>query len=350
MKPQFTEEQIQKTAEALFMKVASVNCDPRRKGPWTLEECIKLAPLILEIKALKKEKNAMIMAHSYVDPEIIYGVADEVGDSYYLSKKAQENKAPLVIFAGVVFMAESTKLLSPKSRVFVPDTHAGCSLADSLTAAQLRDLKWQYPNAAVVSYINCNADVKAESDVCVTSTNVYDIIAQLPQKEILFVPDMLMAANVRVELKARGIDKIIHTSDGTCIVHDRFTAAEIKDARMRFPGVKVVSHPECPLEITALSDYVGSTGGMIKYVKDTNAPYFLMLTECGLVSRLEVENPDKHFVGSCKLCPFMKLNSLEKIRDTLRDLPLNQEILVPEPTLSRGVKALERMIQMTKVG
>jgi quinolinate synthase len=344
----FTETQIKQEAQRLFQKLGTLDCDPRRKQPWTIAEFENLAPLTLEINALKAERKATIMAHSYVDPEIIYAVADHVGDSYYLSVMAQKNKSSLVIFAGVIFMAESTKLLSPNSRVYVPDLRSGCSLADSLTGAQLRELKKQYPNAATVSYVNCNADVKAESDVCVTSTNVYDIVSKLPQKEILFVPDRLMAENIRVDLRARGIDKIIYTSDGTCEVHDRFTSEIIHDARKKFSNLKVVSHPECTLDITQNSDFVGSTSAMMKYVKETEADYFMILSECGLVSRLEVEAPEKRFVASCKLCPYMKLNTLEKIRDTLRDLPAEQEITVPEPTLSLGVKALERMIELTE--
>jgi len=345
--PLFDKPILEAEADRLFKQLATVECDPRN-GTWSWERCLSIAPLTLEINALKRQKQATIMVHSYVDPEIIYGVGDHVGDSYYLSCMAQRNKSPIVIFAGVVFMAESTKLLSPQSKVYVPDIHSGCSLADSLTASQLRTLKKQYPEAATVSYVNCNADIKAESDVCVTSTNVYNIIAKLPHHEILFVPDKLMAENIRVELRRRGVDKIIHTSDGTCLVHDQFTPDLIDDARRRFPGLKVVSHPECTLEITSKSDFVGSTGAMMDYVRKSNAPYYMMLTECGLVSRLEVENPEKHFIGSCKLCPYMKLNSLEKIRNTLRDLPTEQEILVPNDILLKGVKALEKMIEMSQ--
>jgi quinolinate synthase len=273
-------------------------------------------------------------------------VADQVGDSFQLSSFAKKNFSPTVLFVGVVFMAESTKLLSPKSRVLVPDRESGCSLADSLKASQLEELKRRYPNAAVVSYINCNADIKALSDVCVTSTNVYDIVAALPQEEILFVPDRLMAENIRTEMRARGISKTIHASDGTCIVHDQFTTALIDEARQRFPGLRVVSHPECTAEVAAKSDFVGSTSAMMDYVKKTSSPYFMMLTECGLVSRLEVELPEKHFIGSCKLCPYMKLNTLQKILDTLRSPTPGQEITLPADVLAKGVAPLDRMLEM----
>jgi quinolinate synthase len=344
----FTKQELDLEANRLFTKMSLLDCDPRRTKPLTWNDCRAMAELTLEINARKKDQNTIILAHSYVDPDIIYGVADHVGDSLQLSSIAKNLAAPKVLFVGVVFMAESTKLLSPTSTVWVPDRNSGCSLADSLTPEKLLLLKKQYPNAAVVSYINCNANIKALSDICVTSTNVYDIIAALPQKEILFVPDMLMAENVRTEMRARNIDKVIYTSDGTCLVHDKFSPDLIVDARKRFPGLKVVSHPECPKEITALSDYVGSTSGMMSYVKTTTAPYFMMLTECGLVSRLEIEAPEKNFIGSCKLCPFMKLNTLHKVLETLRNPKPEQEITLPLETMTLGAIALERMLEASK--
>lgn len=334
-------------AERLFRALASVECDPRGRR-WTLETCREIAPLTLEIAELKRQRGAVILAHSYVEPEIVYGVADFRGDSYFLSLKAREAKAPVILFAGVVFMAETAKILSPQATVIVPDRGSGCSLADSLTGAQLRELKGLYPDAAVVCYINSTAEVKAESDVCVTSTNVYDIVAQLPQKRILFVPDRLMGENIRLEMKRRGIDKEIVSSDGTCIVHDRFDPAAITEARLRYPGIKVVSHPECEPAITAASDFVGSTGAMMKYVKGTKAPYFLMLTECGLVSRLEVEDPEKTFVAACKLCPYMKLNSLAKVRDALRDPRPEQLIDLDAGLRQRAQASLDRMFELSR--
>jgi quinolinate synthase len=334
-------------AERLFKALAPVECDPRGKR-WTLEACREIAPLTLEIAELKRKRGAVILAHSYVDPEIVYGVADYRGDSYYLSLMAREAKAKVILFAGVVFMAETAKILSPEATVLVPDRGSGCSLADSLSGEGLRKLKALYPDAAVVCYINSTADVKSESDVCVTSTNVYDIVAQLPQRRILFVPDRLMGDNIRIEMKRRGVDKEVITSDGTCIVHDRFDPETIAVARERYPGLKVVSHPECEPSITGLSDFVGSTGAMMKYVKTTQAPYFMMLTECGLVSRLEVEDPEKRFISACKLCPYMKLNSLVKVRDALL-APLPDQIVDLEPGLRRrALASIERMFEMTE--
>ncbi len=340
-----TNHAVETETERLLRALMHVDCEPARQ--WNYEACRRIAPLTLEINALKKEKDAVILTHSYVAPEIIYGVGDFKGDSYFLSLKAREAKARVIVFAGVVFMAETAKILSPDATVVVPDTGSGCSLADSLTGDQLRRLKAVYPDAAVVCYINSTAEVKAESGVCVTSGNVYDIVAQLPQRRILFVPDRLMGDNLRTELKRRGIDKEVITSDGTCIVHDVFDAQTVTEARARFPGLKVVAHPECAPEVAAAADFVGSTGAMMKYVKTTAAPYFLMLTECGLVGRLQVETPEKNFIGGCRLCPYMRLNSLEKIRDALAAPRPDQIITLDENLRRRASRSIERMFALT---
>lgn len=339
------DDAIEQEAERLLRSLMHIECDPRGKT-WNLDTCRAIAPLTLEINRLKREKGAVILAHSYVEPEIIYGVADFRGDSYYLSMQAKQVQAKMIVFAGVVFMAETAKILSPQATVVVPDRNSGCSLADSLTGDQLRRLKALYPDATVVCYINSTADVKAESDVCVTSGNVYHIVEHLPAKRILFVPDRLMGHNLREELKRRGVDKEIITSDGTCMVHDQFTPADIAAARERYPGLKVVSHPECTPEVAAVSDFVGSTGAMMKYVKSTGAPYYLMLTECGLVGRLEVESPEKAFIGGCRMCPYMKLNSLEKVRDALRAPRPDQIVTLPEDMRQRAARCIERMFEL----
>jgi len=340
-----TNQEIEQEADRLFRALLHVDCEPGRQ--WNLESCHRIAPLTLEINRLKREQDAVILTHSYVEPEIIYGVGDFKGDSYFLSLKARESRAKKIVFAGVVFMAETAKILSPDATVVVPDRGSGCSLADSITGEDVRRLKALYPDATVVCYINSTAEVKAESDVCVTSGNVYDIIAQLPARRILFVPDRLMADNVRTELKRRGVAKEIVSSDGTCIVHDHFDPAFIAEARTRFPGLKVVAHPECTEEVAAAADYVGSTGGMMKYVKNTAAPYFLMLTECGLVGRLQVEDPEKHFIGGCRLCPYMKLNSLEKVRDALLAPRPDQIITLDEDMRRRAARCIDRMFELT---
>jgi quinolinate synthase len=338
--------EIEAEADRLLCSLMHVECDPRGRT-WNLETCREIAPLTLEINRLKKEKNAVILTHSYVEPEIIYGVGDFKGDSYHLSLMAKQAKAQIIVFVGVVFMAETAKILSPEATVVVPDRGSGCSLADSIDGDGVRKLKALYPDATVVCYINSTADVKAESDVCVTSGNVYAIVQKLPARRILFVPDRLMAENVRTEMKARGVDKEIISSDGTCIVHDQFTPAQIAEARAQFPGLKVVAHPECTEEVAALADYVGSTGGMMKYVKTTPAPYFLMLTECGLVGRLEVEAPEKTFIGGCRLCPYMKLNSLEKVRDALLAPRPDQIVTLDEGLRLRAARCIDRMFELT---
>lgn len=336
---------IETEAERLFRALLAVNCEPGHR-PWTLERCRELAPLTLEIARLKREKDAVILAHSYVEPEIIYGVADFRGDSYYLSLQAKQSAARMIVFAGVVFMAETAKVLCPEATVVVPDHLSGCSLADSLTGGELRRLKALYPGAAVVCYINSTAEVKAESDVCVTSGNVHDIIARLPERRILFVPDRLMAENIRTEMARRGVDKEIISSDGTCLVHEEFHAGQVAAARAQFPGLKVVAHPECTAEVAAAADFVGSTGAMMAYVKRTPAPYFLMLTECGLVGRLQAEVPDREFVGGCRLCPYMKLNSLEKIRDALAAPRPDQIVTLDETLRRRAARCIDRMFEL----
>jgi quinolinate synthase len=338
---------IEQEADRLLRLLMHVDCDPRRR-PWNLDTCRAIAPLTLEINRLKREKDAVILAHSYLDPEITYGVADFRGDSYFLSTKARDVRASTIVFAGVRFMAETAKILSPQATVLVPDLASGCSLADSITGAQVRDLKRLYPDAAVVCYINSTADVKAESDVCVTSGNALAIIQQLDATRIVFVPDRLMGQNLREDLRKAGSAKELITSDGVCIVHEEFGPEQIADARRRYPGLLVVAHPECAPEVASLSDFVGSTGAMMKFVKNSSAPHYLMLTECGLVGRLQVEAPEKAFIGGCRLCPYMKLNTLEKLRDTLTGDPRPEHLItIDEDVRVRAARSIHRMFEMT---
>jgi quinolinate synthase len=336
-----TDTELETEAERLLGALLHVDCD--ESGPWNFERCLGLAPLTLEIQRLKRERNAVILAHSYVASEIVYGVADYRGDSYDLSLQARAARAGVIVFAGVWFMAETAKILNPHATVIVPDRGAGCSLADSLTGEDVRRLKALYPDAAVVCYINSTAEVKAEADVCVTSANVHAIVAARPERRILFVPDRLMAENVRTELHRRGVVKEVIASDGTCIVHDRFEVGEIERARARFPGVRVVAHPECDPAVAAAADFVGSTGAMMQYVQTTRAPSYLMLTECGLVGRLQAEAPDRVFLGGCRLCPYMKLNSLAKLRDALAAPRPEQIVSLEEGLRRRALRSLERM-------
>ena len=338
---------IEQESDRLLRLLMHVDCDPRGRQ-WNLETCREIAPLTLEINRLKREKDAVILAHSYLDAEITYGVADYRGDSYFLSTKARDVQASTIVFAGVRFMAETAKILSPHATVLVPDRDAGCSLADSITGDQLRELKRLYPDAAVVCYINSTADVKAESDVCVTSGNALDIVLRLEAKRILFVPDRLMGQNLRNDLKKAGSDTEIITSDGVCIVHEEFGPDQIAEARLRYPGLLVVAHPECTPEVAQLADFIGSTGTMMKFVKNSSAPYYLMLTECGLVGRLQVEAPEKRFIGGCRLCPYMKLNTLEKLRDALAGDPRPEHVItIDEAIRVRAARSIHRMFEMT---
>jgi len=341
---QKTNDPIEEEALRLLRSLLHVECSNGRK--WNIDTCREIAPLTLEINRLKQEKNAVILTHSYVEPEVIYGVGDFKGDSYYLADQARKANADVIVFAGVVFMAETAKILSPEALVVVPDSNSGCTLADSISGEDVRKLKALYPDAAVVCYINCTADVKAESDVCVTSSNVYNIIANLPEQRILFVPDRLMADNIRKEMSDRGVDKEIISSDGTCVVHEEFTTEQIAEARKTFPGLKIVAHPECTAEVAEQADFLGSTGEMMNYVKSTDAPYYLMLTECGLVGRLAVEDPEKNFIGGCRLCPYMKMNTLLKIRDALANPQPHQVITLEEDLSKRAAHCIERMFEL----
>jgi quinolinate synthase len=281
------------------------------------EKCAALFPIVAEIQQLKREKNAIVLAHSYVSPEIQVAVADFVGDSYELSKWAKETKADTIVFAAVKFMAETAKLLSPDKTVLVPSKRNGCSLADAITAADMDHLRGQYPDATFVCYINTTAAVKARCDVCVTSSNVYKIIEAIPNDHIVFVPDKLMGENILQYAKERGINKTIRLWNGTCYVHETYDPDMIHYLRQEHPGLKVVSHPECSPAVVDVSDYVGSTSQMIRYVKETEAEAYFLLTECGLAGRLQSEVSGKVFVGSCTMCRYMKANTLEDIRRVL---------------------------------
>ena len=338
-------DMIEAEAERLRRLLVNVRHVPMEKR-WTYESCREIAPLTLEINRLKREKNAIILAHSYATPEISFGVADFRGDSYQLSLRARQTQAKTIVVVGVVFMAETVKILSPAATVVVPDRNAGCSLADSLTGGDLRKLQARQPGATVVCYVNSSAEVKAAADVCVTSGNACAVIARLPSRRILFVPDRLMGQNLREELSRGGVEKEIITSDGTCFVHDRFSVGDITESRERHPGVKIVAHPECRPEVVRAADFTGSTEAMMTYVKTTPAPCFRMLTECGLVARLEVEAPGRAFVGACRRCPHMKLNTLEKVHRALAAPLPDQVIRLDEKVRQHAARGLERMFEL----
>lgn len=311
---------------------------------YSLEACERLVPLINEINALKKERNAVILAHSYVAPEIVFGVADFDGDSYKLSQDATRVQADLIVFVAVEFMGETAKILNPSKTVLIPGTNPGCSLADSITGDQVCALRAQYPDYTFVCYINTTADVKAECDVCVTSANVVDIVAGLPNDKICFLPDKLMGQNLKAELERRGIHKEFVFHDGVCYVHEQYDPEMIEFFRMQNPGLRVVSHPECHPGVALLSDFVGSTGQMIEYIrKAPDSDPVLLLTECGLNARLQSELPQRHFIGSCSMCRYMKSNSLEGILAALREPTHARRVTLAPETMARARRCIDNM-------
>jgi len=301
------------------------------------------APAIAEINKLKREKNAVILGHNYMTPEIFHCVSDFVGDSLALAREASRTDAKVIVQAGVHFMAETSKILCPEKTVLIPDPKAGCSLAASITGADVRLLKAKYPGLPVVTYVNTSAEVKAESDVCCTSSNAVAVVEEIAREfgadTVIMIPDKYLAQNVA---KQTGV-KVI-TWEGSCEVHERFTAAEIRDYRQANPGIVVLSHPECPPEVVAESDFSGSTTAMINYVGTKRPARVVMVTECSMSDNVAAEYPDVEFVRPCNLCPHMKRITLGKILHSLQTM--TTEVLV-EPTVSARAKiAIDRMLSV----
>ena len=312
---------------------------------YSLEKCAELAPIIDEINELKREKKAVVLAHSYVSPEIIYGVSDFVGDSYKLAKDALGSKAEVIVFVAVKFMAETAKIVNPTKRVFIPSKLNGCSLADSITLNEVKLLKAKYPNHAVVSYINTNADIKAHSDVIVTSSNVYDIVEKFPNDKIIFLPDKLMGENLIVEMKRRGVRKEIILHSGVCYVHENYDPEIIDFLKLEYQDLSVLVHPECSTSMVAKSDFVGSTSQLINHVRKTKHQNYLLLTECGLADRLKVESPDKNFVGSCTMCKYMKSNNVMDILRVLKNPQKEDEIQLDFEVIDQAKESLDNMFR-----
>ena len=310
---------------------------------WTKEECEIIAPITLEINQLKRETNTVILGHSYQTPDILYGVSDFIGDSYGLSKKAAETTADRILFAGVVFMAETAKILNPTKTVIVPSSEAGCSLADNITAEDVRNLKAKYPGRPVICYVNTTAEVKAECDVCVTSANVKKIVQSFEEEEIIFVPDKHMASN----LEEMFPDKKFIKWDAVCVVHDEFRAEDVLHLKDEYPDLRVLAHTECTSDVVKLADIAGGTTDMVNYVKESESNTFLLITECGLTERLKVEFPDKNFVGTCNMCPYMKKNTLYNILEVLKNPQPDQVIEVDEDTRIRAKRSLDRMFELS---
>ncbi|MFQ5483223.1 MAG: quinolinate synthase NadA [Nitrospinaceae bacterium] len=330
------------TAESLHQRlrhyrVGSPLCE------FTAEHCARLLPAIQRIQELKREKNAIILAHNYVQPEILYGVADYSGDSYGLSKQARASTADIIVFTAVRFMAETAKILNPEKTVLDPNPDGGCSLADSINAAQVRRLRAEFPGHTFVCYINTTAAVKAECDVCVTSSNVYKILEAIDNDKIYFLPDKLMAQNVIAHLRERGINKEVAFYDGTCYVHEEYEPEAIDFIRRHNQDVEILVHPECAPPVVGKADYVGSTTGMMDHVRQSSGNTFFMLTECGLTGIMQTEFPEKQFVGSCTLCRFMKANSLGHVLQTLEDPRPENVITLTKDVQQRALACVESM-------
>lgn len=299
-----------------------------------------IAALIKAINDLKKQRNAVILAHNYMTPEIFHGVGDFRGDSLQLAQEAARTDADVIVQAGVHFMAETSKLLCPDKTVLIPDLKAGCSLAASITGADVRALKAAYPGVPVVTYVNTSAEVKAESDVCCTSSNALKIVERLGVPRVIMIPDEYLANYVQSQTKVQ-----IITWKGHCEVHERFTAAELRAMREAEPGLRIIAHPECPPEVIAEADFTGSTAQMIGWVKTNRPPKVILVTECSMASNVAVEAPDIEFVRPCNFCPHMKRISLEKILDSL--LYMRHEVTVDASIAAPARRAVEKMIELS---
>ncbi|MGH7708102.1 MAG: quinolinate synthase NadA [Vulcanimicrobiaceae bacterium] len=297
------------------------------------------APYIAAIDRLKSERNAVILAHHYQTPPIYHGVADFVGDSLGLAYQAAQTNADAIVVCGVHFMAETAKLVNPSKTVLIPDPAAGCSLAASITARDVRLLRERYPDAPVVTYVNTSAEVKAESDICCTSANAVRVVESLGTKRVIFLPDRYLAAYVASQTAVE-----IVAWEGTCEVHERFTGAEIRDYRTGHAGIVVLAHPECPPDVLAEADFVGSTTAMIRYVDERRPSKVVMVTECSMSDNVSATFPQIEFVRPCNLCPHMQRNTLPKILAALEQMQF--EVTIPAAVAVRARRAVERMLAL----
>lgn len=291
------------------------------------------------IHALKREHDAVILAHNYMTPEVFHGVADIVGDSLALAREAQTVEAGTIVLAGVHFMAETAKLLNPGKRVLLPDLRSGCSLAESIAPEQVRELRAQHPGVPVVTYVNTSAAIKAESDICCTSGNALAVLESLGVPEVIMIPDQYLARNIAAQTGIRVI-----THPGACEVHERFTPLDIIGIRQGHPGVQVLAHPECPPDVVAEADFAGSTAQMQAYVERERPERVALITECSMSDNVAAANPDVDFVRPCNLCPHMKRNTLSAIRAALEQG--RHEITLDPATARDARRAIERMLEV----
>ena len=323
---EFTPE-VRKATDPIYQKISKVLPEIE----WSIH-----APYIYKINKLKKEKNAIILAHNYQTPEIYHGIADLAADSLSLAMEASKTSADIIVMAGVHFMAETAKLMNPTKKVLLPDMKAGCSLSSSITGKDVRILKEKYPGVPVVSYVNTSADVKTETDICCTSANAVKIVKSLGVKKVIFLPDKYLAKHV-----ASQTDVEIISWKGTCIVHEQFNEKEINEIRKDNPGIKIIAHPECPPDVIKASDFAGSTTGMIKYVEDHQPKKVMMVTECSMSDNVKIDNPKVEFIKPCNLCPYMKKITLPKILECLENE--TGEIIMDKETIDKARISVERM-------
>jgi quinolinate synthase len=302
-------------------------------------EVAVLEPLIEEIEELKARRNAVVLAHNYMTPDIYHGVADLNGDSLALARMAAETDADVIVMAGVHFMAETAKIVNEEKTVLIPDSEAGCSLAEAITAADVRLLRERYPGVPVVTYVNTSAEVKAESDVCCTSGNAVQVVESLGTDRVIFLPDQYLGRWVSTQTSVG-----IILWNGSCVVHERFTGEELRGYRALNPGIQIIAHPECPPDVLEEADFVGSTSGMIDWVKRERPRQVVMVTECSMSDNVAAEAPETEFVRPCNLCPHMKRITLAGIRDSLRDL--RHEVTVDADVAARARVAVERMLEV----
>lgn len=298
-----------------------------------------VAELIADINRLKAERNAIILAHNYMTPDIYHGVADLKGDSLALARMAEETDADVIVMAGVHFMAETAKIVNEAKTVLIPDVEAGCSLAEAITADDVRRLRERYPGVPVVTYVNTSAEVKAESDICCTSGNAVQVVESLGAERVVFLPDQYLGRWVASET-----DVELILWEGSCMVHERFTGEELRAYRAADPGIQIIAHPECPPDVLDEADFVGSTAGMIGWVRDEQPEKVVMVTECSMADNVAAETPGTEILRPCNLCPHMQRITLEGIRDSL--LNMTTEVHVPADVAARARIAVERMLQV----
>lgn len=323
------------------MSILSIEVSPaeRLRGIVPDVEIAALGPVMEEIEEWKQRRNAVVLAHNYMTPDIFHGVADLKGDSLALARMASDTDASIIVMAGVHFMAETAKIVNPQKTILIPDTAAGCSLADSITGADVRLLRERYPGVPVVTYVNTSADVKAESDICCTSGNAVQVVESLGVDRVIFLPDKYLgqwvASNTHVD---------IILWEGSCMVHEQFTAEELRGYRELHPGIQIIAHPECPPDVLDEADFVGSTAGMIGWLESHQPRQVVMVTECSMSDNVAADSPNTEFIRPCNLCPHMKRITMEGIRDSLRDM--KHEVVIEPKIADRARIAVERMLEV----